>query len=46
MSLIDKLLIEIKDFLEFIGSYRKISKDEYMFEDQRNRMSIIQRGLQ
>lgn len=41
MSLVDKLLIEIKDFLEFIGAYRKVSKDMYVFEDQRNRMSII-----
>ena len=41
MSLVDKLLMEIKDFLEFIGTYRKVSKDNYVFEDQRNRMSII-----
>ena len=46
MSLVDKLLIEIKDFLDFIKSYRTISNDKYVFEDQRNRMSIIQRGLQ
>jgi hypothetical protein len=46
VSLASKLLDEIKSIIDFIVHYRKVSENQDAFSYQKNRMSVIQKGLQ